>query len=154
MNKKLLGVISAVAVALLVLAGCGSNTAGSVKQTATRTYDVDGTRVVVQVDVSDGYSVEFASGAVYLYEGENSDENSACAFGYLTSQEEYETIIAENEGSEGYSEVGGGVIYKTDISDNYAYYVGEDQYFMVSVQNDSGVDPDSVYARFNVSIDE
>lgn len=170
MSKLRFGVLPVVALSMCVLSGCGAKApevaktddvaktevvkqvepAADVKQTATRTYEVDGTRVVASIDVSDGYSVEFASGAVYLYKGENGPDGQVCAFGYLESQEDYETIIKENEGK--LDEVGGGVIYNDGY--NYAYYVGENQYFMIAVQQESGVDPDSVYARFDVHIDD
>ena len=156
MSKKLIGAVSALLLAAGVLVGCAAGGGSNVKQTAAITYEVDGTRVIVSVDVSDGYSAEFTSGGVvYLYKGENSADNKACAYGYLTSKEEYETIIAENQGKEGFEEVGAGVIYNADgVSDNFAFYVGEEQYYMIAVESDSGVDADSVFNRFDVHIEQ
>ena len=153
MNKKIVSAL-AVILSVFVLWGCGSASQASAPQTETHTFESDGINMVVSVDLSDGYAVEFATGAVYLYSDESKSDDSLCAFGFPLTQEEYDQIIAERDLYESFDEVGGGVIYADGIADNYAYAVEGGQFFRIAVQNDSGVDPDSVYERFEVTVAE
>ena len=58
---------------LLLCAGCSSNSGDqtkSVKQTAEAWIYEGDIRTLARIDLTDGWSVEFAQGAVYMYDTE------------------------------------------------------------------------------------
>ena len=64
----------------------------------------DETRTYVTIDLSGGWSVEFAPGAFYLYENMQSKEDESSAMGITLSEEVYDEYADEAEESSGYEE--------------------------------------------------
>lgn len=154
--RKFTGIVAALLLALCVLAGCGSGTGGSSKQTATNDVDFNGTSVIVSIDVSDGWSVEFtAEGTVYLFDGEYSDDAIQIANGFLITQEEYESELASYQDSDdSFSEVGGGFI--AEDGSRYLFYVGGDVFYKIQVDTYDHPDAncDEIFSRFNVHLED
>lgn len=144
---------------LWTLSACaaGNAVAPAVKQTAERAYQVNGQTVLVTVDLSGGWSVSFASGAVYLYEHA---EKEAVAFGYPLNEAEYNEHAADCRGYEDCSEVDG-TIRASDgdgeyTSSWYLFPVGGGAYFMVVADNmvdGAKADVEGVFSRFDVKLD-
>ena len=83
MKKKFLFVMLML-VGLFAFTGCSND----VKHSASAKLNVgENAAAIMTVDLTGGYSVEFASGAVYFYEGEPSDET--LAHGYIITEDEY-----------------------------------------------------------------
>lgn len=137
-----------------LFAGCAS-TDKTVKQTASAKQIVgeNGTAVMT-VDLTDGYSVEFASGAAYFYKGEPTDENEVLAFGYVLSKEEYDEEIsyltANNTSGDDFKDLGEGV-YSNGSEDSCDFYFPtEDGLFMkVAVQKAGMAEAKSIFPRFS-----
>ncbi len=132
-----------------LFAGCGSSN-GEVKQTASAKQVVsEDQEAYMTVDLTGGYSVEFATGAAYFYKGEATDENDVAAFGYVISKEEYDEEIAYlkgNEETQGELKDLGNGVYSYD--GDY-FFPSEDGFFMkVSVQEDAMSEAESIYPRF------
>lgn len=119
------------------------------EQTASAVLDRDGNAVKVTVDLSDGWSAEFAPGAVYLSEGSASEDVEADAIGLTLDKEvfdEYQELAVE---SDSYREYARCFSYVDDEGHTCFFYsVGPDAYFMIQVWSDE--DPDEVSSRFAV----
>ena len=124
------------------------------KETATATLRGDGISALVSVDVSDGWSVEFATGAAYLYCGENDGENMAVAHGYVIDRQEYDENVAEYSSYDSFVEVDGGVMFSEQAggSNKYLFAVSDDVYFMIAANQNFNAE--EIYARFDVKAGE
>ena len=137
---------------VLALTACGANKDS--KQTATNTYRISGQTTIVSVDLTGGWSTEFASGAVYLYDGADDGERMPIAFGYIISQEEYDEIIAEYSSYDSFSETGAGVVFDEGEggSKKFVFAIGNGLFFMIAA--DQSADADAIYNRFSVTAGE
>lgn len=150
MKKKiLLGIV--MLVGLFTLAGCSND----VKHSASAKLNVgENDSAVMTVDLTGGYSVEFASGAVYFYEGEPSDETYA--HGFVITKEEYEEEYNYFEGKDDLegeykSLEDGGFYYKDDSSVEY-FFPSEDGYYVKVVVNETDLSKaNEIYTRFSAS---
>ena len=75
------------------------------RQVATAWLDQEGNEISVLVDLTGGWSVEFARGALYLYEGDYSEDKEAVAIGITLDQEVFEEYCAEAASAETYREI-------------------------------------------------
>ena len=84
---------------IISLAGCNTGNTDSTKnnkQTASAYLDQnENSAVEVTADLSGGWSVEFARGAVYLYDGEIAEGKEATAMLITLDKEVYEEYMAE-----------------------------------------------------------
>lgn len=116
------------------------------RQVATAWLDQEGNEISVLVDLTGGWSVEFARGALYLYEGDYSEDKEAVAIGITLDQEVFEEYCAEAASAETYREIEGAEYYvQEDGTGAYLTRVGDDAYFLLCVNE--GVDGDAVFAR-------
>ena len=152
-GRKWLSIAAALLIMAVILAGCNSS-GSDVKQIASAKQIYGDDQVAIMtVDLSGGYSVEFASGAAYFYKGEPSED--VAAFGYIITKEEYDEEIAylteNDEISNEVSDLGDG-IYSYDG----AYYFPADDglFIKVAVQENAMDDADSIYTRFTAHKDE
>ena len=120
------------------------------EQTLTHTFDFEGMKAVVTLDLSDGWSADFGAGAVYFWGPDDDHEEEASSYGYMTSKEEYEENIADPSIYDSFEEVEDGVKFREPEEGNYKYIfkVDEDVYFMIDVRKD--LDPEPIYARYDV----
>ena len=155
--KRLITLAMALMLTFMVV-GCGAQESSEpasapVKQTATAHLDQEGTTVDVCVDLSDGWSCEFARGAVYLYEGENAEGVEAVAIGETLAKDVYEDYIKGAKDQENFKEIENGVAY-TDANGEsiYCFSVEDKAYFMIDVTK--GADAEAVYNRIQVSLEQ
>ena len=118
------------------------------RQTASTVLDHYGEGIIVTVDLTGGWSVEFAPGALYLYEGEIAEGREADAIGLTLEKEVYDEYYAEAENSKNYREIENGVCYTSEDTTYYVIAVGSSAYFLLDVPN--GVDGDAIYARLDL----
>ena len=134
--------------AMLLPGAALAETVDGGRQVATAWLDQSGTEVSVMVDLSGGWSVEFARGAIYLYDGDYS-EDEATAIGLTLDQEVFEEYWNEAVSTEGNREIEDSLYYKTeDGFGTFLTRVGEDAFFMLQVWGD--VDEDAVFDRVTV----
>ena len=140
--KKILCIL--LAVALLAATGCAAKTPD--RQIAAARLDQEGNDIEVTIDLSGGWSVEFAAGAFYLYDKAYEENQEAAAIGMTLDREVYEERCAEADASASRRELDGARYYKTDDgADVYLIPVGDDAYLMLQMKNRS--DSDEVFAR-------
>lgn len=144
--KKRLAII--VTLALLLCCVLVGAVAEGGRQTASTVLDRDGESVIVTVDLTGGWSVEFASAALYLYDGEITEGREADAIGLTLEKEVYDEYIAEAENSESRREIENGVCYTSEGTTYYVVAVGSSAYFLLDVPN--GADGDAIYARLDL----
>ncbi len=106
------------------------------------------------VDLTDGYSVEFASGAAYFYKGEASDENEVAAYAYVISKEEYDEEIAyltaDRSSGKDFKDLGDGVFSDSEEESCVYFFPTEDGLFMkVAVQKAGMDEAKSIFPRFS-----
>jgi D-alanyl-D-alanine carboxypeptidase len=121
------------------------------KQSASGYLDQDGNEVLVTVDLSDGWSVEFAHGAVYLYDGPNDVGKEAAAVGLTIDEEVYNEQLAIAETQDDYRADDGITAYTEPAgSKNYFFAPGENSYFMIAVSENAEEDADAIMSRISV----
>jgi len=119
------------------------------EQTASAWLDQGGNEVLVTVDLTGGWSAEFAHGAVYLYDGKVDENTPATAIAVTLDQEVFEEYVASAPSQENYREFARSFSYtEEDGSTDYFFSVGPDAYFMISVSPEE--DADTVSSRFSV----
>ena len=129
--KKLISMI----LALCLMLAIGAMAEG--RPTATAVLDEEAQAVIVTVDLTDGWSVEFAPGAFYLYDGEIREDESIKAIGLTLDKEVYEDYLAEAQKSESCREIENGVCYVEDDGTYYVLSVGTSAYFLLDVIDDA-----------------
>ncbi len=155
--KKAICVIGSVALCAALLAGCGQSgapaetAADAVKQSASAwlTAEDDEGRFLAKVDLTGGYSVEFASGAVYLYDQEIVDgETESVAMAVSLGEEVYNEYMDEAGQSDTYREVDGAYVAYVNGSDedSYLVQVGENGFVLITMDHGDG--NDDLFARF------
>ena len=155
--KKAICLIGSVALCAALLAGCGQSgapaetAADAVKQSASAwlTAEDDEGRFLAKVDLTGGYSVEFASGAVYLYDQEIvAGETESVAMAVSLSEEVYNEYMDEANQSDTYREVDGAYVAYVNGSDedSYLVQVGENGFVLITMDHGDG--NDDLFARF------
>ena len=155
--KKAICLIGSVALCAALLAGCGQSgapaetAADAVKQSASAwlTAEDDEGRFLAKVDLTGGYSVEFASGAVYLYDQEIVEgETESVAMAVSLSEEVYNEYMDEAGQSDTYREVDGAYVAYVNGSDedSYLVQVGENGFVLITMDHGDG--NDDLFARF------
>lgn len=141
--KKLISAL----LALCLLLAMGAMAEG--KPTAIAVLDQEAQAVIVTVDLTGGWSVEFAPGAFYLYDGEVNDEEPASAIGLTLDKEVYEEYLAEAQRSESCREIENGVCYVADDGTYYVLSVGTSAYFLLDVIDDAD-GGDAIFERIEL----
>ena len=118
------------------------------EQTATAYLDQDGNEVIVTVDLTGGWSVEFAPGAVYLYEGNTDGE--AAALGITLDEEVFQDYTKEAKNSNSYREFAHCFSFTEENGyTDYFFSPGSGSFFMISVRPGE----DSAIVRSRISIE-
>lgn len=113
-----------------------NTTSSSIKQTAEAWLQEEDIKTAAKVDLSGGWSVEFTSGAIYLYDKEITSETESTAMLITLREEVYNEYLAEAEKSDTYKETDD-YIYYEDIEINeckYLYKLGK-AYFLITVKD-------------------
>lgn len=135
------------AIAIACFAGCAKK---SVKQTASAYLDQEETTVEATVDLTDGYSCDFARGAIYLYDQENKEGVDAVAIGISLVQDTYNDYLAAAKANANSKEINGGIMYQADGQMIFIQTVGTSAYFGVFADNVTPAQMEKLVARFTV----
>ena len=118
------------------------------EQTASAYLDQSGKAVKVTVDLTGGWSVEFAPGAVYLYEGNTDGE--AAALGITLDEEVFQEYTKEAKNSDSYREFAHCFSFTEENGyTDYFFSPGSGSFFMISVRPGE----DSAIVRSRISIE-
>ena len=119
------------------------------EQTASAWLDQGENEVKVTVDLTGGWSAEFAHAAVYLYDGEVDENTDATALGLTLDEKVFKEYAADAPDRDNYREFARSFSFtEEDGWTDYFYSVGPNAYFMISVS--PGADADAVSMRFSV----
>lgn len=160
MKKNIIIYLALVLSFVLITTGCGTKNETSVKQSAAAKQLVNENQsAIMTVDLTGGYSVEFASGAAYFYKGDTLDESDTIAHAFVidkTTFEEETSYFENNSDLEGdYKKLKDGThLYKTKDEAEYFFASKDNLYLKVVVQKDFLDEADSIYARFEAKADE
>ena len=143
----------------LALAGCGAGTgAGGAdkadigRQTASAYLDQDGTCIEVTVDLTGGWSVEFARGAVYLYDSEITEDKESTAMLITLDKDVYEEDMAEAMADQNHKDVDGGVYYTGSGNEgSYLTSLNDSAYVLITAPDQASME--DIVARFTLALD-
>ena len=138
--------ITTVVIAAACFAGCARK---SVKQTASAYLDQDENTVTATVDLTDGYSCDFARGAVYL----NDDKDNAIATGITLDKEVFDEYAAAAKADANSKEIGGGVMFQRDGQMIFVKTVGDSAYFGIFAENATPAQMEKLVERFAVALE-
>ena len=120
-------------------------------QTAYATLHEGDAEVGVTVDLSDGWSVEFALGAVYLYNGRIEKNTEAVAMGLTLDREVFDEYVAEASEKDEYKEYARSISYADgDGTHRYLYSLSPDVGFLIAVSPE--VNGDDTASRFSIEL--
>ena len=137
------------AISIACFAGCSKK---SNKQTATAYLNQEGPTIEATVDLSKGYSCDFARGAIYLYDQENNEGVEAVALGITLSEEVYNDYLNESKMADANAkDFNGGVMYKADDQMVFITKVGEDAFFGVFADDATPSQMENLVNRFSVA---
>jgi D-alanyl-D-alanine carboxypeptidase len=123
------------------------------EQTASAYLDQDGNEVRVTVDLTDGWSADFARGAVYLYDGKADENAEAVAIGITLDEEVFNEYVATAPEQDNYREFARSFAYtEEDGTNDYFFSLGPDAYFMIAVNPEA--DGDAVSSRISVELSD
>ncbi len=168
--KKTLSLLTAAALCAGLLAGCGQAAApaapaesakeavtaeeaapaeetGAVRQTATAWLMEDDYMVNVGVDLTGGWSVDFATGAVYLYDQPDTKDAPPVSMAVSLEKDVYEDYLAEYDQAENKRELDGALAYTSDGEEIYLVSVNDLACLMISVTME-GEAADAVFGRY------
>lgn len=153
MKKAYIVVTSIVAVSVI---GLAFNTACSAKknktvQTVSAYLDQDGIVVDTTVDISDGYSCDFARGAVYLYDSASQSDSNLVAIGMTLDKEVYDEYAGKAQADSSHREVKDGIIFDADGQTGYLCPVGDSAYFAIFSETASKDQMTEIANRFTVA---
>ena len=156
MKKKIIAVIAISLIMIMTLVACGSNSGGtSGKQTATAWLSNESKRVSTTVELTGGWSVEFAPGACYIFDKEiKEDEDTECiAMGLTLDQEVYDDHYNDHKDSESFEEKDGICSFKDELdgSTDYLFMADGDVPFLLDVIGDA--DGAAILARLSFKKD-
>ena len=140
------------AVLLLSLTACSSGNVNSGKQTASAYLDQDGTCIEVTADLTGGWSVEFARGAVYLYDGEIIEDKESTAMLITLDKDVYEEDMDEAMADDNHKEADGGVYYTGSGNEgSYLTSLNDSAYVLITTQDKANIE--DIVARFTLTSD-
>ena len=123
------------------------------QQAASAYLDQDTTAVKVTVDLGEGWSAEFAAGAVYLYNGKIDESKEVEAYGITLDEETFNEYLKNAPEQESYKEYAHCFSYTGENGEvNYFYSLDGRAYFLICVTD--AEDAESVSSRFSVELAE
>lgn len=141
----LTAIIVTAAISIACFAGC-TKKSEPVKQYASAYLMTQEGKIETKVDLTDGYSCEFTSGAVYLYDKDA--KNVAIAISL--EQDTYEDYVAHSQAASDSKDLNGGVMYSEDNQMIYICSVGDGAYFGIFAEGANASQMESIAARFTV----
>ena len=148
MKRKSLLIVIALLLMTLLITACTSGSGGeTVKQTATAWVENGGERALATVDLTGGWSVEFAPGAIYLYDKEIKEDTPSIAMAIVLEQQVYDDYYNDNKDKEGFEEKDGicSFIEEYDGTTNYLFMADDKLPILLDV--DEGGDGKAIMER-------
>ena len=142
----LTAIIATVVLATACFAGCAKKSE-PVRQYASATLRTENSEFITTVDLSDGYSCEFTSGAVYLYDKDA--KNVAIAISL--EQDTYEDYASHAQAASDCKEFKGGVMFTEDNQMIYICKVGDSAFFGIFAEGANASQMESIVTRFDVT---
>ena len=161
--KTKIAIFCVFALSAALLAGCGaagestSDTAAesSGKQITSAWLQEGDTRANVRVDVSGGWSAEYATGAVYLYDNWENENSESLAMFLSLSKDVYEEYLTTAAEGENYQETDTYVSYTDGNGEGiYLLEAGENTHMYFMLYADPDVDGAAILDRISVEVEE
>ena len=155
--KKIIAVaLTAIIVTASIAFACFADSAKKnvkTRQTATAYLDQEGNTVTAKMDLTGGYSCDFARGAVYLYDQEDKEGVPCVAMGITLDEEVYNDHMKAAKEAKDCTEYKGGVMYTEEGHMRYLCRIGEKAYFSVFAEKANQKQMKALVDRFNVTPD-
>ena len=139
-----------VGLAFACIAGCAKKN-DQTRQTATAYLNQAGNAITATVDLSNGYSCDFARGAIYLYDQENKEGVPSVAMGIAINEDVYNDHIKASKEAKDSTEIKDGVMYSADGRMIYIRKVGDAGFFGVFAEHASPAQMENLISRFEVA---
>lgn len=135
---------------ICILALCTACTPTPVKQSASAWLMEDKSEIYATVDLTGGWSTEFAPGAVYIYDKEIKKNTECVAMCMTLSEDTYKDYLHEAEESKSKKQIDNAVCYTSDNAVNYLFQYGN-MYLVLVVYDKSQAD--DIFHRLTFSED-
>lgn len=150
MKKTIATALTAI-IALTILgiacfAGCAKKSE-PVRQYASATLRTENSEIITTVDLSDGYSCEFSTGAVYLYDKDA--KNVAIAISL--EQDTYEDYASHAQAAPDCKAFKDGVMYLEDNTMVYVCKVDDSAFFGIFAEGADASQMESIVTRFDTT---
>ena len=145
--KRIIPLFACLFVFILICTSCANK---SVKQIVSAWLIEDDKEIYATVDVSDGWSAEFASGAIYIYDEEIAKGTESVGMCITLSEETYNDYLKEAERSQSVKQHDNALYYETLETANYLFE--RDGMYMLLTVNDKDKAED-VFSRLAFSKD-
>ena len=143
----LTAIIVTTGIAIACFAGCAKKKEPIVH--TTKAYlNQSGTVVEATVDLTDGYSCEFARGAVYLHDEKNDTDP---AMGIVLDQENYEDRVAAAQEATYRKDFNDGFMYSEDSRMIYVTHVTDDVYFGIIGDGITASEMENIVSLFTLA---
>lgn len=137
-----------ICIGLILCTGCqSSENVNTGKQTAEAWLQQGYERTAARVDLSGGWSVEFASGAVYLYDKEIGPGVESVAMCVAQEEEVYNDYVKAAKASDTFKETDDYIYYEEENECAYLYKLG-DACFLITVKDKANAD--NIVKRFSL----
>ncbi len=144
------GIVSAAVIGLAFNAGFSANNKNT-KQTASARLNHEGVVVDTTVDVSDGYSCDFAKGAVYLYDDASKDDSNLVAIAMTLDKDVYDEYAVTAFSDSNRQKVNDGVVFNDEGQTGYICPVGDSAYFAIFSETATRDEMVEIANRFTVA---
>ena len=145
----LTAIIATIGIGVACIAGCKMKNEPA-RQSASAYLDQGGNTVTATVDLSNGYSCEFARGAVYLYDQENKEGVPAAAMVVTLEEEAYNDYVKASKKADDSKEFKGGIVYSEDGQTVYISKAGDSAYFAIFAEKATADQMENFINRINV----
>ncbi|MBO4450671.1 MAG: hypothetical protein J5777_08785 [Clostridiales bacterium] len=133
MNKSVAVGVSGFIAMVIILVACitGYAMQYNKRQTVSAHLEKEGSAVTATIDLTGGYSCEFAKDAVYVYDTEIRGGAKPKAVAMALEKEVYEEDIERAKADKNCRSFGGGSIYSADGKTVFIRTIGDGSYFAI-----------------------
>ena len=141
----LTAIIATATIATACFAGCAKKNE-TVRQYASANLSSEDSVIETTVDLRDGYSCEFSSGAVYLYD---KDANNT-AIAITLEKDTYDDYASHSQAASDCKALNGGVMFTEDNQMIYICKAGDSGFFGIFAKGVNAAQMESIVTRFTV----
>ena len=117
---------------MLLCTACSSEKTD--KQSASAWLTEGNEKVYATVDVSDGWSAEFASGAIYFYDEKLQSDTDSVAMCITLSEDVYDEYVEEAKNNDTMKELDDAIYFENEEGANYLFEE-EDVHMLLTVKD-------------------